>query len=363
MPDSCPTQRGRARPGRPPLAPAFAQALVLSCASEGAGLGEDVPSRILPLVSASVRPRLVALGDLLLDVVVAPERPIERGTDVPGTLAFRRGGSAANTAVAFVRQGGAAALVTSMGDDFWAARLAASLRAEGVTIHAARHAGPAGRLAALIDERGERSFVTERGVADALAPADLKASWLRGADVLHVPAYSLFAEPIGTAAAAAAAMAREAGMMVSTDLSSEGPLLAYGVRRSRARLAALLPDVLFANRAEAAALLRETGRRAWSRLLAQAALVVVKDGVWGCRVLWQEEGRTRQVDVAATRVGRKLDTTGAGDAFAAGFLHSLLLSGGREAMDRDQALRRAAMAGHRAAGGALRRGRPAIQLD
>jgi sugar/nucleoside kinase (ribokinase family) len=320
-------------------------------------------------VSPLKPPSLVALGDLLLDVVITPERPLELGTDVPGTLAFRRGGSAATTAATFARLGGEAALITSLGDDAWAGRLLASLRADGVRVHAARHAGPSGRLAAFIDERGERSFVTQRGAADALEPSDLRPSWLRGTDVLHVPAYSLFTEPLAAAALAAADATRNAsdgtgsaGALVTTDLSSEGPLLSYGVRRSRARLAELAPDILFANRAEAAALLRATGRRAWARLLTHAALVVVKDGIWGCRVLWHEDGATRQVDVAATRVGRKVDTTGAGDAFAAGFLHSLLGSGGRAALDRDKALRKAAMAGHRSAGAALRRGRPELEL-
>ncbi len=304
----------------------------------------------------------MALGDLLLDVVVSPERPLERGTDVPGTLAFRRGGSAANTAAAFVRAGGSAALVTSLGDDTWASRLLASLRADGVQVHAARHPGPSGRLAAFIDDRGERSFVTERGAADLLTAAELEASWFGRADVLHVPAYSLFAEPIGEAAVEASRLAREAGALISSDLSSQGPLLTYGVRRSRARIADLQPRILFANRDEAAALLRRNGRRSWARLLGQAPLAVVKDGVWGCRVLWQDGGATRQVDVAATRVGQRIDTTGAGDAFAAGFLYSLLRSGGREATGSVVALRRAAMAGHRAAGEALRRGRPELRL-
>lgn len=311
---------------------------------------------------SQTQPRLVALGDLLLDVVVAPDRPIERGTDVPGILAFRRGGSAANTSAAFVRAGGAASLITSLGDDHWASRLLSSLRADGVRIHVARHRGRSGRLAALIDERGERSFVTERGVADELAAGEIEPGWLRGADVLHVPVYSLFTEPIGSASVRASVLAQEGAALVSTDLSSQGPLLAFGARRSRARIAALAPDVLFANRDEAAALLRKSGRRAWADLLTHAALVVVKDGVWGCRVLWDEAGATRQLDVAATRVGRKVDTTGAGDAFAAGFLYSLLRSGGREAMGRDKALRRAAMAGHRIAAEALQRGRPEIEL-
>jgi len=313
-------------------------------------------------VSPAKQPRLVALGDLLLDLVITPERPIERGTDVPGSLVFRRGGSAANTSAAFARVGGDASLITSLGQDAWAGRLLASLRADGVHVHAARHSGTSGRLAALIDEHGERSFVTERGAADALEPADLRAAWLRAADVLHVPSYSLFAEPIGAAAVEAASTVREAGALVSADLSSEGPLLAFGIRRSRARLAELAPDILFANRDEAAALLQATGRRAWTGLLGVADLVLVKDGVWGCRVLWQEGEATRQVDVAATRVGHKVDSTGAGDAFAAGFLYSLLGSGGREAMTRDKALRRAALAGHKAAGDALRRGRPSIEL-
>jgi sugar/nucleoside kinase (ribokinase family) len=313
-------------------------------------------------VSSSPPSRLVALGDLLLDVVITPVRPIERGTDVPGRLTFRRGGSAANTAAAFAALGGHAVLITSLGDDPWAGRLLASVRDDGVHVHAARRPGRSGRLAALIDEHGERSFVTERAAADALTTADLRPRWLRGAHILHVPAYSLFAEPLGATALEAAHLVHESGALVSCDLSSAGPLLEQGVRRTKARLAALAPDVLFANRAEAAALLRATGRRAWAGLVGHASLVVVKDGRWGCRVLWGETGSTRQLDVAAPRVRSQLDSTGAGDAFAAGFLFSLLGSGGRAAMDRDRPLRRAAMAGHRAAGAALHRGRPEIDL-
>jgi hypothetical protein len=90
------------------------------------------------------------LGDLLLDVVITPARPIERGTDVPGTVTLRRGGSAANVAAAFVRQ--ATTRRYRLGRDpqpidSW------PRSADGVRVHAGRRSGASGRLAALIGER------------------------------------------------------------------------------------------------------------------------------------------------------------------------------------------------------------------
>ncbi len=287
------------------------------------------------------QPRLVVLGDLLLDIVISPERPIQRGTDVPGRIAFRRGGSAANVAAAFVHAGGRATLITSLGDDRLGSRLAASLRADGVRVRAVRHAAPSGRLAALVDGAGERSFVTQRGAADLLSPGDLPAT-AHPAHLL-VPRWTGCAarmsstcrptpssrSPSGRPPCTPRPCAHEAGTLVSADLSSRGPLLSFGVRRARQRLARLAPTVLFANRDEAAAMLHESGRRAWPGLLALAPLVVLKDGARGCRVLWRDAATdaVRQLDVEAQRVGRA-DTTGAGDAFAAGFLFTLVAAAG-----------------------------------
>ena len=315
----------------------------------------------------SAGPRLAALGDLLLDVVVAPERPIERGTDVPGTVAFRRGGSAATTAVAFARSGGEATLITSLGKDALATRLLASMRDDGVRVRAVRVTDPSGRLAALIDAGGERSFVTQRGAADRLEAADIKPAWLRAIDVLHVPAYSLLAEPIGSAAMRAVEMARSNSAIVSVDLSSAGPLRDFGIRRSKARLRELEPDVIFANRDEAAVVAGRPGMRAWPRLLGLAPLVIVKDGAAGCRVLQRgADAALTQLDVAARRVGN-VDSTGAGDAFAAGFLYALLSGSSGRAREAGRgwsatALRRAALAGHRSAADALLRPRTPISL-
>src|SRR5437588_534537 len=110
----------------------------------------------------------------MLDVIVRSSEPLSVGTDVPGTVHFRLGGSAANTARAFVALGGQASFIGAVGDDRTGSRLTAGLRASGVSVRSIRLHGTSPRLMALVDTRGERSFVTDRGVANRLSPAVLK---------------------------------------------------------------------------------------------------------------------------------------------------------------------------------------------
>ncbi|MCY7417532.1 MAG: carbohydrate kinase family protein, partial [Chloroflexi bacterium] len=196
-------------------------------------------------------PALVAIGDLLLDIVVRAGAPVERGTDVPGDIRFRQGGSAANVVRSFVRLGGRGVLVCSVGRDGWGQRLVAALRADGGVVRAVPAQGATGRLTALVDPDGERSFVTERGAAEALRGDDLRASWFRGAGVLHIPAYSLFHQPLASATARAAEMAHVAGSLVSVDLASAGPLRAFGATAARDPRPALAPDLQLSNPAQA----------------------------------------------------------------------------------------------------------------
>ena len=103
------------------------------------------------------------------------------------------------------------------------------------------------------------------------------------------------------------------------------------------------PDVLFGNEGEASVLVGDLDA---SRLASLAPVVVVKQGALGCLVL-TASGRSH----VATRRLAVTDSTGAGDAFDAGFLYSLLASGYRAGglMASEAVLRRAALAGHRAA--------------
>ncbi len=289
-------------------------------------------------------PRVVVLGDLMLDVVLAPARALAAGTDVPGRVALRQGGSAANTARWLGRLGARTTLVCAVGRDPEGRALVATLEGDGVRVRATRVNGErTGRIGVLVEPGGERSFVADRAAADRLAPADLAASTFR-ADLLHLPAYSLLGEPLGRAGRRAIELARAAGALISLDLSSVGPLLADGRRAALRLVSDAAPDVLFATRTEAEALV---GGPDVATLADLAAVVAIKSGRSGATLIAGPADARLAFDVATAQLAAR-DTTGAGDAFDAGFLVTWL-STEIAARFRPAALRRAVLAAHRTA--------------
>jgi sugar/nucleoside kinase (ribokinase family) len=315
------------------------------------------PPRPSPLSRARSGARAVVLGDLALDVVLAPARPLELGTDVPGVVRLHQGGSAANTARWLARLGVRTTLVCAVGRDAPGRALVRALHRDGVTVRATRPAGArTARIGMLVDATGERSFVTERGVADLLSPRDVRATWFERTGVLHLPAYSLLGSPLGEAAARAVVLAREAGARVAVDLASSAPLLAGGLPSAQRLVAGIAPDVLFTNSAEAAAFLGDADLEG---LLAFAPVAIVKRGADGATVLARDPARaTARFEVATSPVATS-DTTGSGDAFDAGFLAEWLARG---RATTPAALRRACVAGHRVAARRLAAGRPELAL-
>jgi sugar/nucleoside kinase (ribokinase family) len=302
--------------------------------------------------------RIVVLGDLMLDVVLAPERPLEPGTDVPGRVSLVQGGSAANTARWLGRLGARATLVAAVGRDSAGRALVDAVRSDEVTARISRVPGArTGRIGVVLGPGGERSFVADRGAADQLRPEDLEPAWFERIDALHLPAYSLLGEPLGAAGRRAIELARASRAFVTLDLASIGPLLGRGRRVARELVGAAAPDLLFATAAEAEALL---GRYGVEGLLEFAPRVVVKRGAKGATVMAREDGERLRFEVATERLTAS-DTTGAGDAFDAGFL-----VGWFGARASGQALpatmRRAALAGHRAAARQLGTRRPELPL-
>jgi sugar/nucleoside kinase (ribokinase family) len=287
----------------------------------------------------------------MLDVVVVPERPIVPATDVPGTVWLRQGGSAATTARWLAHLGAACRLVTAVGRDPVGRALVRTIESDGVRVQAVRATGRStGRVAVLVESTGDRSFVADRGAADALAAADLRAGWFHRADALHLPIYSLLGRPLGEAGRLSVSLARDAGAQVSIDLASVGPLLAGGPEAARGLIRGIAPDLLFATADEADAFLEG---HPLEELLRFSPVVVVKRGARGATALARvtgENGRAGHIlrFEVATRPIVASDSTGAGDAFDAGFLVAW-----REAAiarrSTPEALQRATVAGNRVA--------------
>ena len=324
-----------------------------------------------PTASAPTSPvrrspvRVLVLGDLVLDVVLQASQPIESGTDVPGRVEIRQGGSAANAARWLARLGVRSQLVCAIGRDGAGRSLVAQLRRDSVEVRAVRIAGHrTGRIGVLVAPSGERSFVADRRAATRMTPADLKPEWFEGIDLIHLPAYSLLVEPLGSAALRAVELTRSRGARtakVSVDLASVGPLMTHGRRETRELVASLQPDLVFATEPEAEALV---GRAGPEGLLEHAAVAVIKRGPRGARVFARiDHGRGEpepplRFDIATEAVAAD-DTAGAGDAFVAVFIAVWLavLVCGRAGAG---ALHRAALAGHRTAARHLRSPRPEL---
>ena len=280
-----------------------------------------------------------------MDVVLAPAEPIAIGTDVPGRVSLVQGGSAATTARWLARMGVRSSLIAAVGRDPAGRVLVQAMEADHVTMRVVRIAGArTARIGVLVAPNGERSFVTDRGAALRLGPDDLKPAWFAGADLLHVPVYSLLGAPLSDAGLRAIGFGRAAGALVSLDLASIGPLLAGGRGAARALIAGIAPDILFATATEAQALL---GGGPLERLLGFASIAVVKRGSMGATVLARDDADTLRFE-AATEALTAIDTTGAGDAFDAGFLVGWF-SARAVGRSLSASLHRAVLVAHRAA--------------
>ena len=257
---------------------------------------------------------LGSLGDLVEDIVVGLSEPLAIGTDAAGDIVRTRGGSAANVASAAAQLGHVPArYLGCVGPDATGDGLVGGLERDGVDVRVQRR-GCTGAIVIIVEPGGERTMVPNRGAAVLLERID--DDWLDGLGVLHVPAYGFCAEPIATTALGALRRARERGVTTSIDASSVGMLRTYGRERIRALLAELSPDHLIANSDEAEFLgLEEPGYLPYTTL-------VVKHG--SAPTAARPPGGD-WLEVPVVPVEEVRDTTGAGDAFAAGYLSAVIL--------------------------------------
>jgi len=244
---------------------------------------------------------ICVLGDAHLDVVVRLAGPFVEETDTPAATAVGVGGQGANVAAWVTALGGGSRLIAARGTDLAADLVSAELSRRGVELVGPVITGSTGVVVSLSDGGHHRSMLTDRGVGTGLAPEQVQPDWLAGCDWLHVSAYAFASEPMRGAALAAVDAARAASARVSVDLASTAMIETVGVETFSALLTVVAPDVVFGNGAEAALL---GGALAAHNL-------IVKLGADGVRVAGSRVPALPTVAV---------DATGAGDAFAAGYL-------------------------------------------
>jgi sugar/nucleoside kinase (ribokinase family) len=250
---------------------------------------------------------MLSIGDLVLDITIVPEGPLALNDDNPAGITVGGGGQSANFCAWAAKLGEPSRLVTRVGDDNGGRLLVAEMQDLGVDVRAVWATDPTGAIAVLVGPKGERTMATQRGASVGLRTEDLVDEWFDGVRLIHVPAYSLFLDPLAHAARAAIGLVRRGGGLLAIDLSSVAGLRQYGPDRMAILLKDLAPDLLFATRAEAETLavpLEELSR-----------LPVVKLGSAGCMVLGK---------VIPSPPVKEVDATGAGDALAAAFCSAYL---------------------------------------
>ena len=238
---------------------------------------------------------MCTIGDLILDVVVLPDRPLVPDADTPATIRLGAGGQAANVAAWASALGADSRLICKRGDDVSTQLAASEVVRYGVEICGPVVEGRGGVVAAIRDAVGRRTMASDPGVAALLHPSEIDPAWASSCDVLHVSGYCLLREPMADAAIEAARLARR----VTVDLASAHDIAIVGARRFAARLRALGPELAFATEAERAAV--PEFDTTW----------VIKLGAGGA-IFPEGLFPAPAVDV--------IDTTGAGDALAAGYL-------------------------------------------
>jgi len=230
------------------------------------------------------------------------------------------GGSAANTLAGMASLGARTAFIGKVAADELGKIFRHDLRAVGVDFDSpvASEGAGTGRCLILVTPDGQRTMNTYLGVAGVLAESDIDAARITQAQMLYTEGYMWFDAGTKQAIRHSFSLARAAETKVAFSLSDT-----FCVESNRDEFLALIQDdvdILFCNEAEACALYPELGFEAViKKLQGQCEIVAVTCGEKGSQLLTRE-GR---VHVPAKRVAEVVDTTGAGDLYAAGFLYGL----------------------------------------
>ncbi|MDQ3767362.1 MAG: sugar kinase [Actinomycetota bacterium] len=260
--------------------------------------------------------KVITIGDVVTDVAVIMNQGRVKGSDARASITVSSGGSGANTAAWLARLGVESHFVGRVGDDIFGRHQIDELRRAGVIPHVSVDSSQAtGAVVLLIDAVGERDMLTDRGANLALHTDDLSESLFEGAAHLHLSGYAFFEPGPRAVAARALSFARAAALTTSVDPASVSGLAEVGPGSFLRWTHGI--DLCFPNSSEADLLGAKGTPEANARRLASVyGEVVVKLGPAGA--LWCKDRRDALHEPG--RDAEVVDSTGAGDAFCAGFL-------------------------------------------
>lgn len=221
------------------------------------------------------------------------------------------GGSASNTIVAIAQLGCHVGFIGKVGHDNLGSFYSDDLTYNGVTPHLLKSDLHSGRCNVLISNDSERTMATYLGAAVTLNAEDLDINIFRQYNILHIEGYLVQNYSLITRAAQ---LAKEAGLTISIDLASYN-IVAENIEFLQDFVSKYV-DIVFANEDEATAFTNQPAEQAVHTLAQQASLAIVKVGAKGSYI---KQANTL-FHIPAEKV-KPIDTTGAGDIYAAGFLY------------------------------------------
>jgi sugar/nucleoside kinase (ribokinase family) len=256
--------------------------------------------------------KIIFVGDVMQDILISHKDEIAFGSDTQANIKIQGGGSATNAAVWASTQDLEVGLVARIGDDQTGKIILEELNRPNLNLNLVKTNGvSSGSCAILIDATGERTMFPDPGANIFLTSNDVPKEWFEQAEIIHISAYSLLRKNTKNAIGEIIKIAKENGLKTSVDVASSQPLIDNDGFNALKDLAPW--DYLFANKDEAQVLGDITKIKSLCKNL------ILKQG--SKESLWIKE------DFEIKDIPEKIevvDLIGAGDAFAAGFLVSVI---------------------------------------
>lgn len=281
--------------------------------------------------------RIIGIGNALTDMLVnldndnvLEEYELAKGsmslvdnqlqTDISKSVAgcpysLSLGGSAANTIRALARLGAKVGFIGKVGEDNTGEFYEQALRNIGIEPFMLRSEQRSGKCVALVSKDGERTFVTHLGAASDLQADEIDGAIFDSYDCLYIEGYLVQDHEL---IRSAIKKAKAHGLKVAIDLASFN--VVEENRDFLHNIAESYVDIIFANEEEARAFTGESDpHKALDHIASMCELAVVKIGMRGALIKRGEE----VVHVGIMAAAKRVDTTGAGDFYAAGFMYGL----------------------------------------